>query len=140
MMMTAYTDAANRPTPDFLNLLGGSIAGSVLTPGLYKWESSVTVDTDITIKGAPDDTWIFQVTGDLTVAPAQKMTLTGGARAKNIVWQVAGTVAFQTGSHAEGVVLTKTAVAMGNMASINGRLLAQTMVALDQNAVINPVP
>ena len=139
-METAYTDAAGRPTPTSLDLGAGTIGGLTLTPGLYRWNSAVTIPTDITISGAPNDTWIFQITGDLTMASAKKMTLSGGARARNIVWQVAGAVDIGTTAHAEGIVLGKTAITLGTGASINGRLLAQTAVNLDSNAVTAPAP
>jgi hypothetical protein len=139
-MMLAYTDAAGRPTPGFLNLGGGAIGGQTLTPGLYRWTSAVTIPSDITLAGAAKDTWIFQITGDLQLSAAKKMTLSGGAMAKNIVWQVAGLVDFGTTSHAEGIVLSKTSIKLGTGASINGRLLAQTAVTLDGNAVTKPAP
>eukprot|EP00979_Chaetoceros_neogracilis_P019439 scaffold12356_cov1344-Chaetoceros_neogracile.AAC.1 len=59
-MMTAYTDAANRLNPDFVNLNGGVLNGQILTPGLYKWISTVTVTNMITFDGGPDDIWILQ--------------------------------------------------------------------------------
>ena len=140
-MMTAYTDAAGRPTPTFLNLgTGGAIGGLTLVPGLYKWTSTVTIPTDITLAGAANDTWIFQITGDLKMSAAKHMILSGGARAKNIVWQVAGLVDFGTTSHAEGVVLTQTAITLQTGASINGRLLAQTAVNIAGATVTQPAP
>jgi hypothetical protein len=139
-MQTAYTDAAGRPTPQFNDLGAGTIGGLVLTPGLYKWSSSVTIPTDITLSGAANDTWIFQITGDLKMSEAKKMTLIGGARAKNIVWQVAGAVDLGTTSHAEGIVLSQTAITMGTGASINGRLLAQTAVTIASSTVTTPAP
>ena len=42
-MQTAYTDAAGRPTPDFVELGAGTIGGLVLAPGLYKWTCTVTI-------------------------------------------------------------------------------------------------
>ncbi|MDD4970532.1 MAG: ice-binding family protein [Paludibacter sp.] len=36
-MQTAYTDAAGRSNPKFLNLGAGNIGGKTLTPGLYKF-------------------------------------------------------------------------------------------------------
>ena len=139
-MMTAYTDAAGRPTPDVLNLGGGTIGGLTLVPGLYRWTSSVTIPTDITLSGAANDVWIFQVTGDLAMAPAKNMTLIGGAKAKNIFWQVAGLVDLGTTSHAEGIILSKTSIKLGTGATINGRLLAQTAVNLATNKVTAPAP
>jgi hypothetical protein len=140
-MQTAYTDAAGRPTPMFLNLgVGGAIGGLTLAPGLYKWTSSVTIPTDITLAGAANDTWIFQITGDLTMSAAKHMILSGGARAKNIVWQVAGAVDFGTTSHAEGILLTQTAITLETGASINGRLFAQTAVNIAGATITAPAP
>lgn len=134
-MLTAYTDAAGRPTPDFLALGTGNIGGKTLVPGLYKWTNTVTVPSNITISGGADDVWIFQIAGDLTVSNAVNVTLTGGAQAKNIFWQVAGTVSLGTTSHFEGVILSKTAITFKTGASFTGRALAQTAVILDKNAV-----
>lgn len=61
-----------------------------------------------------------------------------GARAKNIFWQVAGSVDVGTGAHFEGVILSQTAINMGTGASINGRLLAQTAVNIAGTTVTAP--
>jgi len=126
--------------PKYLNLGGGAIGGSTLAPGLYRWTSTVTIPGDIAIVGAPGDVWIFQVTGDLTMSAAKKMTLSGGALAKNIFWQVAGDVDFGTTSHAEGIVLCKTAITLETGSSINGRLFAQTAVNIASATVTAPAP
>jgi hypothetical protein len=139
-MQTAYTDAASRPTPDGLNLGGGTIGGLTILPGLYRWTSSVTIPTDLAISGAPNDVWIFQITGDLVMSAAKNITLSGGAQAKNIFWQVAGLVDLGTTSHSEGVILSKTSIKMGTGASINGRLMAQTAVNLASSTVTVPGP
>jgi len=57
---------------------------------------------------------------------------------KNVFWQVAESVSIGTGSHFEGIVLSKTNITMGTHASINGRLLAQTAVTLDASTVVAP--
>lgn len=137
-METAYTNAAGRSSPDFLNLQAGTIGGLTLAPGLYRWTSAVTIPTDITLAGDANDVWIFQVTGDLTLSSAKQMTLSGGAASKNIFWQVAGMVNLGTTSHAEGIMLSQTAVTLQTGASINGRLLAQTAVALAGATVTQP--
>jgi Ice-binding-like len=51
-MQTAYTDAAGRTTPDHSELGSGAIGGLTLAPGLYKWSTSVTIPTDLTIRAA----------------------------------------------------------------------------------------
>lgn len=138
-MQAAYTDAAGRSNPNFLNLGAGTIGGRTLTPGLYKWTTSLNIPTNITISGSSTDVWIFQVAGTLNVASAVKITLSGGARAKNIFWQVAGAVTLNTTSHFEGVILGKTGINLKTGASINGRMLAQTAVTLQKNTVKRPL-
>jgi len=137
-MQTAYTDAAGRPTPEFSELGAGAIGGLTLTPGLYKWGTSLSIATDVTLAGGASDTWIFQIAGDLGMSTATRMTLSGGAQAKNIVWQVAGSVDLGAGAHAEGTVLSKTSIAFATGASINGRLFAQTAVTLDGATITAP--
>lgn len=137
-METAYTDAAGRINPDFLNLGAGDIGGKTLTPGLYKWTSALIIPTDITIAGGPNDIFIFQVSGTLKMSSAVRVTLTGGAQAKNIYWQTTGSVTFGTTSHFEGNVLSKTGINMQTGATMNGRMLAQTAVTLQMNTVVIP--
>jgi hypothetical protein len=137
-MQTAYTDAAGRLNPDYLNLGAGNIGGMTLIPGLYKWTSGVLIPADINISGGPDDIFIFQVAGTLEMSSAVRVTLSGGAQAKNIFWVSAGAVTFGTTSHFEGTILGKTGINLKTGATINGRLLAQTAVTLQMNTVVMP--
>ena len=137
-MQSAYTNAAGRTNPDFMNLGAGNLGGRTLTPGLYKFTSAVVIPTNITISGGPNDVWIFQIAGTLNVSSAVKVTLSGGARAKNIFWQVSGAATLGTTSHFEGIILGKTGINLRTGASIHGRLLAQTAVTLQKNTVIRP--
>jgi hypothetical protein len=137
-MESAYSDAAGRPTPDFLELGTGNIGGKTLVPGLYKWTSTVTVPADVVLSGGENDVWIFQTTGDLTMSAGKRITLSGGAKAKNVFWQVAGKVTFGANSHFEGVVLSKTSITLQTGATMNGRALAQTEVALQQATLTQP--
>jgi hypothetical protein len=137
-MEFAYTDAAGRTSPDFINVGAGEIGGKTLAPGLYKWGTDVSISSDVTLSGGPNDVWIFQVAGKLNEANGKHVTLAGGALAKNIFWQVAGAVTIGTTAHFEGVILAKTMIAVNTGASVNGRLLAQTAVTLQMNAVNEP--
>jgi hypothetical protein len=137
-MEFAYDNAAGRPSPDFVELGAGEIGGRTLAPGLYKWATGVSMTTDVTLSGGPDDVWIFQVAGTLKEANGARVTLAGGAQAKNIFWQVAGPVTLGTTAHFEGVLLGKTVIAVNTGASVNGRLLSQTAVTLQMNAVTQP--
>ena len=137
-MVTAYNDAAGRPSPDFLELGTGNIGGRTLTPGLYKWTNTVTMPSNVTISGGANDVWIFQIAGNLSMSSAVNITLIGGAQAKNIFWQVAGEATFGTTSHFEGIVLSMTGITLQTGASMNGRALAQTAVILDANTIVIP--
>jgi len=137
-MESAYVDAASRPTPDFLEKGTGNIGGLTLAPGLYKWTSTVTIPTDVTISGGPNDVWIFQTSGDLTMTAAKNVVLAGGAQAKNIFWQVAGKVTLGATSHFEGVILCKTEITLVTGATMKGRALAQTQVALQAATITQP--
>jgi len=137
-MQAAYTDAAGRVNPDFLNLGAGNIGGKTLTPGLYKWSTSLIIPSDVTISGSPTDVWIFQIAGTFKMSSAVRITLEGGAQAKNIYWVVAGAVTFGTTSHFEGTILGQTGINLQTGATLNGRMLAQTAVTLQMNTIVMP--
>ncbi|MFA5851440.1 MAG: ice-binding family protein, partial [Spirochaetales bacterium] len=137
-METAYTDAAGRVTPDFTNLGAGNVTGLTLVPGLYTWGTSLQATSGFTISGGANDVWIFQVAGDLTIGNGVIVTLGGSAQAKNIFWQVAGQTSLGTTAEFKGVVLCMTQIVVQTGATVNGRLLAQTQVTLDANAVTEP--
>ncbi len=137
-MEIAYTNAAGRKHPNFINLGAGKIGGLTLVPGLYKWTTGVSISTNVTLSGGRNAVWIFQIAGTLNQASATRVILKGGALPKNIFWQTSGAVAIGTTAHFEGVILAKTMIAMKTGASANGRLLAQTAVSLEKNAVKRP--
>ena len=142
-METAYTDAAGRPAPPvgpYLDLGAGNIGGKTLTPGLYRWNSTVTIPDSVVLSGAANDVWIFQITGDVMMSANKAITFTGAARAKNVFWQVAGQVDLGTSAHVEGIFLSKTLIKLGTGASANGRFLAQTAVNLAGNTIVKPAP
>jgi hypothetical protein len=149
-MGTAYADAAGRTTPDFTELGAGNISGLVLDPGLYKWSTAVNINTDVTLhaRGDANAVWIFQIAGDLSVAPAGslpvgiKVLLAGGAKAANIFWQVGGLTGATLGTFAtfNGNILSAKQAIANTGAVVNGRMLANTQVTLQQNPVTKPAP
>lgn len=137
-MQAAYADAAGRTNPGFLNLASGNLGGQTLVPGLYKWGTTVSIPSDVTLAGGADDVWILQISGDLIVSAAKHVILSGGARAQNIFWQVAGQVTIQANAHFEGIILSKTGITLQTTASMTGRMLSQSLIALDNNAITAP--
>ncbi len=136
-MQLAFTAAAAR-APDVTELGAGNIGGSTLGPGVYQWSTGLLIPTDVTLDGGANDVWIFQVAQNLTMSSATNIVLTGGAVAKNVFWEVAGSAEFGTTAHFEGVLLAQTGVALKTGASITGRLLAQTAVTVDHSAIVQP--
>eukprot|EP00964_Phaeocystis_antarctica_P120894 scaffold84625_cov69-Phaeocystis_antarctica.AAC.3 len=141
-METAYKDAAGRENPDELNLGAGIIEGKTLAPGLYKWGSGVSFTTltfdgnkDVTQLADPDPVWILQMTGGLLVGAGAKVILSGGAKAENIFWQVAGSTTLHTTAAMEGIILCATNIVFQTGSSLNGKALAQTAVTLDATTI-----
>ncbi len=140
-METAYTDAYTRDTaPVIVNEGGGHLGGLTLAPGLYKFDTAVDINTDLTLNGTggSDDIWIFQVAGTLDIASAQHITLINGAEADNIFWAVTDVVTLGTTSVFEGNILAQTMIRILTGATLHGRALAQTQVTLDGNTVTVP--
>ncbi len=137
-MQTAYTDAAGRTSPDFTELGAGNIQGLTLVPGLYKWGTSVSIPTAVTLSGSANDVWIFQIAQNLTVGNGAVVTLAGGAQAKNIFWQVGAAATIGTTANFKGIILAKTAIAFNTGSTITGRALAQTAVTFNATTVVAP--
>jgi len=134
-MEAAYVDAAGRAA-NFTELYAGNLSGKTLSPGVYKWGTGISANTNVTFSGTANDVWILQVSDGITIASGVNILLSGGAKASNIFWQAADTVTIGTGAHFEGTILAQTNISLGTNASINGRLYAQTAVTLDANTVV----
>jgi len=137
-MELAFTAAAAR-APDFTEV-GAATTSDPMLPGVHRWSGALLVPSTVTLTGGPNDVWLFQVANDLTVSAGAQIVLAGGAKAKNVFWQISGKVTLATMAHLEGVVLTQTSVTFGAGASQNGRLLAQTSVVIDGSTVVQPAP
>lgn len=139
-METAFTTANGLTTPaPIVGLYAGDISGRILPAGLYKWSTGVLVtNAGVTLTGGPNDTWVFQIAQNLTINNNAKITLLGGAQAKNIFWVVTGQATLGSNSDVSGIILSKTLISLNTGAKVNGRLLAQTAVTLNASTVIQP--
>jgi|GEM_PF-862031 len=144
-MEAAYTDANSRA---YDVTLGGDIGGLTLTPGVYFSASSVGISTDVTLdctSTGPTGVFIFQIGGNLDLPAATHVNLIG-CQSGNIFWAVAGTTTIGGGvgteSRFEGTVLGGPAtseISAVTGSTVNGRLLGQKGIALDQNTITKPV-
>jgi len=137
-MISAYENAGSRTEPDFTDLFEGDPGGRTLSPGLYKWGSSITISSDITISGNEEDVWIFQIDGNLNINSEVDVELTGGAQVSNIIWQVGGETLIGAGAHMEGIILSMNDIIVEEAVSINGRMLSQSAITLNSNIVNEP--
>ena len=147
-MGIAYRDAAARTNSNNakINLGAGSIGGLNLTQttydpndnGVYTFSTGVAISSDVTFHGSAEHIFIIQMAGSLVVAADVRVNLTGGALAKNIFWQVAGTVSVGAGAHMEGILLVKTAVVFMTGSTLNGRVLTQTRCDLQVATIAEP--
>jgi hypothetical protein len=132
-METAYTNAAARPTTD--SSMNSNIGGKTLTAGVYTFTVAVSIASDLTFEGGPDDVFVIQTTRDVTQAANTQVILKGGAQAKNIFWQVAGFVEIGADASMQGILLVKTKVDFITGSSLVGSVLAQTAVNLDSATI-----
>ena len=138
-METAYLNAEGRQgaTQDKTELNSGSVEGLTLTPGLNKWRGVPMLDSPTV---SPSKAVILTsgscIAGDVVVGSGAEVFLTGGALAKNILWQVAGYVDVGTTAKVKGIYLVKTHMAFKTGSSLNGAALAQTAVTLDATAIV----
>ena len=134
----AWRDGKAR-VPDYTDVRGGNIGGAVLPPATYMWNSGVSISADVTLKGGPNDVWIFIIDQDLKLAPGVKIIL-DGALAQNVYWlTLVQGFELGAGSHFEGIILAETSIFARTGASVNGRMLAAASISLDSNTVTQPV-
>lgn len=131
---TAYNVAASlTPTQSGLT----ELAGLSLSPGVYAGGALVLSNNGaLTLAGSEQSVWVFQAASTLTIGSATQITITGGASACNVFWQVGSSATIGTAAQFEGTVLALEAITATTGATITGRLLARTAaVTLDTNTI-----
>jgi Ice-binding-like len=122
----AYGDAAGR-LPDMTYVTGDNqLGGQSLVPGVYRFPAASTANLtgNLTLVGNADSVWIFQATSTFKTASSSTVTLTGGAQACHVFWQVASTVTLGSSSTLVGTVLAFDNMDVLSAVTVNGRLLA----------------
>lgn len=134
-LMTAYNVAASL-TPIATGL--GDLTGSSLIPGVYSG-GEVSVTGALTLEGTAESVWVFQAASTLTIGSGAIITVTGGASACNVFWQVSSSATLQTGAQFVGTVMAAESITAETAATITGRLLARNgAVTLDSNVITTP--
>lgn len=139
-LTTAYNDAAGRTLCPVT--VAGNLGGTTLAPGLYKSTSSLAISSgDLTLdaQGDSDAVFIFQMASTLTTTSGRQVILAGGAKSKNIFWQVGTSATIGTTSAFVGTIMADQAITLMTGATLNGRALARiAAVTLDSNIIVKP--
>lgn len=134
-LATAYADATGR-APD--TIITGDIGGTTLTPGVYNAAASVGISGTLTLDGGgdPNAVFIIQAGSTLITEPASMVTLTNGAQACNVFWQVGSSATLGAASAFSGTVLAMTSITVSPAANVTGRVMAVNgAVTLDTNII-----
>jgi hypothetical protein len=138
-LTTAYNDAAGRTTG--VISLAGDLTGLTLAPGLYKSTSSLGITGNLTLSGQGDANakFIIQIASTLTTGTGSQVILTGGAQAKNIIWQVGTSATLGSNSIFKGTIMADQSITLNTGARLDGRALARVgAVTMDTNTVVIP--
>jgi hypothetical protein len=142
---TAYGDAAGRTPDDTSIATDNQLGGRTLVAGVYRFGHATTANLsgNLTLTGDADSVWIFQATSDLVTAASSTVTLTGGAQACNVFWQVGSSATLHTSSSLVGTVLADTSISVDASVTVAGRLLAGAVtgsgaVTLIQDTITRP--
>jgi uncharacterized repeat protein (TIGR02543 family) len=136
---TAHTTAMGLTTDVIVDLGAGDISGMTLAPGLYKFNTGLLITNQgVTLSGGPNDTWVFQIEDDFTVQDAAKITLAGGALAKNIFWITRKQALLGSTVEFHGNIVASTLISLNSETTVYGRLLCQTAATLISSYVIKP--
>lgn len=134
---SAYNDGAGRP----VSVSGLAELGSPtpLTAGVYSGDALQITGTVI-LQGGPDDVFIFQAASTLITASSSTVALVGEVDPCNVFWVVGSSTTLGSSSSFVGTVISQISVTAGNLASVEGRLIARSgAVTLDTNRVTAPI-
>jgi hypothetical protein len=136
-LTTAYTDAANAPVTT--DMTGLNLGGRNLVAGVYKFRSSAQLTGQLTLSGG--GAFIFEIVSTLTTASNSVVSLTNGAQACSVFWQVGSSATLGSATHFQGTLMALTSISMVTGANIiSGRAMARDGgVTLDANHITPPV-
>lgn len=128
---TAYNTLAGLVSTPILPALGGQ----TLIPGVYSAGAADLTGT-LTLNGP--GLYVIQTTALTTASGpgASSVSLTNGATACDLWWQVGSSATIGTFSAVQGNILALTSITMGTSATLQGRALARNgTVTLDTNTI-----
>ncbi len=127
-------------------VLGTSLGGQILTPGVYFAGAAANLTGDLTLDagGDPDALFIIRIDGALSTSTFSNVLLTNSACICNVYWQITG--AFELGDYSvfRGTVVSGGAISLLEGSTLLGRgLTTAGAVILHNNMVeiqLSPLP
>lgn len=138
-LTTAYNDLAGRARNATMTTT--NMGGRTFQTGVYYWASSAQLTGAVTLdaRGDPNAVFIFQIGSTLTTASNASVTLTNGADANNVYWQIGSSATLGTGTVFRGNIVALASITLNNGATLSGRALARNgAVTMNANAVALP--
>lgn len=135
-----FAEGATSPAPATVS---GDLGGLTLAPGIYKSTSTLLVQSgNLTLdaQGDVNAVWIFQIASDFTTVGGAggSIILAGGAKAKNVFWQVGSSATIGDYTSFKGNILALTSITMNAYAVAEGRMLARNgAVTMTSTNIIN---
>lgn len=120
----AYADLATRTCNNVIGVTLGN--DQILFPGVYCTGAASTLNGNLTLDGADDESsiFIFQVNGAFANTVNSTITLINGAKACNIYWQINGAFALLDNSVFKGNALINGAISLHTNSNLEGRALS----------------
>ena len=120
---------------------GASLAGVTLSPGVYAWPGSLSLGAGVTLnaRGDRDGDFIFQIPGTFSTLAHAALTLTNGAQASHVLWQVGGDAIVAASTSLAGTILAEDDITLESGTRLLGRALSLGgLVNLDASTVTLP--
>ena len=147
-LTTVYlaAEGATAPAPATIS---GDQGGKTLAPGIYKSTSTLLIQAgNLTLdaQGNANAVWIFQIASAFTTvgsgpypsSSGGNVILTGGAQAKNIIWQTGSSATIGDYTSFKGNVVALQTITMGAYSQADGRMLARNgSVTMTSTNIIN---
>ena len=139
---TAYNTLAGLPFAyDYTGVVLGSVGYTILTPGVYHFDTSAQLTGAITLdfQGNPNADFVFQIGSTLTTASGSAVNVINGGSLSGVYWQVGSAATLGDDTVFAGNILALASVSLDPRADILcGRAIALTgAVTLVDNLVSN---
>ena len=132
-VLSAYGELAAQGADAALNLAGNN----TVVPGVYT-VGATTLNGTLTLNGA--GVYIFRSSSSISTSGPAVVSLTNGATACNVFWQIPAAMTIGAGSQIVGTIITNTElISLAAGASLQGRALSRiAQVTLDSNQITEP--